>query len=241
MTRPLDGTTVAVTRARAQATGLVRRLRDLGADVVEAPVIRIEPIAGPAIDASAYDLVCVTSTNAPALLLERVGGGAQALEGVEVAAIGPGTAAAIRAIGIVPDIVAERSVAEGLLAALAGRVAGRRVLVARPETARDTLPDGLRDAGAASVDVVALYRTVADAPVSGDALAADLVTFTSSSTVRFFVGAFAGRDLSGVRGVSIGPVTSATMRELGIPIVAEAADHDLDGLVAAVIEAVGNR
>jgi uroporphyrinogen III methyltransferase/synthase len=241
VTQPLRGTTVAVTRARAQASELVRRLRDLGADVVEAPVIRIEPIAGPAIDVSAYDLVCLTSTNAPALLLDRLGGDTHALAGVEVAAIGPGTAAASGSIGIVPDIVAERSVAAGLLEALSGRVAGRRVLVARPEEARDTLPDGLRAAGAVSVDVVALYRTVAEVPPGDDALAADLVTFTSSSTARFFHRAFAGRDLSRVRGVSIGPVTSATMRELGIPIAAEAADHDLAGLVAAVVEAAGNR
>jgi uroporphyrinogen-III synthase len=158
-----------------------------------------------------------------------------------VAAIGPGTAAAIRAVGVLPDIVAERAVAEGLLEALAGRVAGRRVLVARAEEARDTLPDGLRDAGAASVDVVPLYRTVADVPDGSDAPAADFVTFTSSSTVRFFHAAFADRDLGSVRGVSIGPITSATMRELGIPIVAEATDHDLDGLVAAVLAAAGNR
>ncbi len=239
--RPLHGVTVTVTRARAQASDLVHRLRDLGAGVVQAPVIRIEPIAGAAIDASAYDLVCLTSPNAPALLLERIGGDARLLAGVEVAAIGPGTAAAIRGVGILPDIVAERAVAEGLLEALGGRVAGRRVLVARAEEARDTLPDGLRDAGAATVDVIPLYRTVADVPDGADAPGADLVTFTSSSTVRCFQAAFAGRDLSAVRGVSIGPITSATMRELGIPIAAEATDHDLDGLVAAVIEAAGNR
>ncbi len=177
----------------------MRRLRDLGAGVIAAPVIRIEPIAGAPIDASAYDLVCLTSPNAPALLLERIGGDARLLAGVEVAAIGPGTAAAIRAVGILPDIVAERAVAEGLLEALAGRVAGRRVLVARAEEARDTLPDGLRDAGAATVDVVPLYRTVADVPDGTDAPAADLVTFTSSSTVRFFHAAFADRDLGAVR------------------------------------------
>jgi uroporphyrinogen III methyltransferase/synthase len=239
--RPLDGVTVAVTRARAQASELVQRLRDLGAGVVEIPVIRIEPMAGLAIDPSAYDLVCLTSPNAPALLLERIGGDARLLAGVEVAAIGPGTAAAIRAIGILPDIVAERAIAEGLLEALAGRVAGRRVLVARAEEARDTLPDGLHEAGAATVDVVPLYRTVAEVPPGADPPAADLVTFTSSSTVRFFHLAFGGHDLSAVRGVSIGPVTSATMRELGIPIIAEAAEHDLDGLVAAVVEAAGNR
>ena len=238
--RPLHGITVGVTRARAQASDLVRRLRDLGAGVVEAPVIRIEAIAGPPIDPEDYDLVCLTSPNAPALLLERIGGDARRLAGVDVAAIGPGTAAAIRAIGILPDVVAERAVAEGLLDALGTRVAGRRVLVARAEEARDTLPDGLHAAGATRVDVVPLYRTVAEVPPGPDALAADLVTFTSSSTVRFFATAFAGRELGAVRGVSIGPVTSATMRDLGIPIVAEATRHDIDGVVEAVIAAAGN-
>jgi len=237
--RPLHGCTVGVTRARAQASDLVRRLRELGAGVVEAPVIRIEPIAGPPIDAGDYDLVCLTSPNAPALLLERIGGDARRLAGVDVAAIGPGTAAAIRAIGILPDVVAERAIAEGLLDALGARIAGRRVLVARAEEARDALPDGLHAAGAERVDVVPLYRTVAEVPPGPDVLAADLVTFTSSSTVRFFVAAFAGRDLAAVRGVSIGPITSATMRDLGIPIIAEATQHDLDGLIEAVIAAAG--
>jgi uroporphyrinogen III methyltransferase/synthase len=207
--------------------------------VVEAPVIRIEPIAGPPIDPEDYDLVCLTSPNAPSLFLRRIGGDARRLAGVDVAAIGPGTAAAIRTIGILPDVVAERAVAEGLLEAIGDRAAGRRVLVARAEEARDTLPEGLRAAGAAAVDVIPLYRTVAEVPPGPDALGADLVTFTSSSTVRFFATAFAGRDLSEIRGVSIGPVTSATMRDLGIPVVTEATQHDLDGLVAAVIGAAG--
>ncbi len=235
--RPLHGTTIAVTRARAQADGLARRLLELGAAVVEAPVIRIEPLAGPPLDAGAYDLVCLTSPNAPRLLLERLGGDARRLAGVEVAAIGPGTAAALREVGIIADVVAERAIAEGLLEALAGRVSGRRVLVARAEEARDALPDGLRAAGA-SVDVVPLYRTVAELPEGVDAPAADLVTFTSSSTARAFAAAFPDADLAAVRGVSIGPITSATMRELGIGIVAEATAHDLDGLVAALVAAV---
>ncbi len=235
--RPLHGLTVGVTRARAQASDLVRRLRDLGAGVVEAPVIRIEPIAGPPIDPEDYDLVCLTSPNSPALFLQRIGGDARRLAGVDIAAIGPGTAAAIRAIGILPDVVAERAVAEGLLEAIGDRAAGRRVLVARAEEARDTLPDGLRATGAAAVDVIPLYRTVPEVPPGPDALGVDLVTFTSSSTVRFFATAFAGRALREIRGVSIGPVTSATMRDLGIPIVAEATQHDLDGLIAAVVAA----
>jgi uroporphyrinogen III methyltransferase/synthase len=233
--RPLHGRRIVVTRARAQASGLVARLRDLGSEVDECAVIRIEPIAGDPIDLSAYGLVCVTSPNAPQLLLERGGGDARALAGVSVAAIGPGTAAALRAAGIVADVVAERSVAEGLLEALPGELTGVRALVARAEEARDVLPDGLRAAGA-QVDVVPLYRTLAALPRHPQRmLDADAVAFTSSSTVSRFAAALPGHDLAAVRGVSIGPVTSATARELGVGIVAEAAHHDLDGLVAALV------
>jgi uroporphyrinogen III methyltransferase/synthase len=234
--RPLHGRRIVVTRARAQASGLVARLRDLGAEVDECAVIRIEPIDGPPIDPRAYGLVCLTSPNAPRLLLERCGGDARALAGVTVAAIGPGTAAALRECGIVADIVAERFVAEGLLEAFPSDLRGTRALVARAEEARDTLPDGLRAAGA-EVDVVALYRTLAALPRHPERmLSADAVAFSSSSTVTRFAEALQGHDLAGVRGVSIGPVTSATARELGVGLVAEAARHDLDGLVETLLD-----
>jgi uroporphyrinogen III methyltransferase/synthase len=234
--RPLHGVRVAVTRARAQATGLGERLRALGAAVVESPVIRIEPLPGPPIDASAFDVVCVTSPNGARLLLDRVGGDARRLAGVAVAAIGPGTAAALREVGLVADVVAERAVAEGLVAALEGRVAGRRVLLAQAADARAVLADGLRAAGA-EVVVEALYRTRPEPTPGADAAAADLVTFTSASTVHAFAAAHPDVDLRGVRGVSIGPVTSAAAREAGVGLVAEAERHDLDGLVEAVVTA----
>jgi uroporphyrinogen III methyltransferase / synthase len=234
--RPLHGRRIVVTRARAQASGLVARLRDLGAEVDECAVIRIEPIAGDAIDLTAYGLVCVTSPNTPRLLLERGGGDARALAGVTVAAVGPGTAAALREAGIVADVVAERSVAEGLLEALPNGLAGVRALVARAEEARDALPDGLRAAGA-EVDVIPLYRTLAALPRHPERmLAADAVAFTSSSTVTRFADVFGDRDLTAVRGVSIGPLTSATARRRGVGLVAEAARHDLDGLVETLLE-----
>ncbi len=235
---PLAGRTVAITRARAQADGLTRRLADLGARVVNAPLIRTEPVAGDPIDPAAFDIVVVTSPNAPRLLLDRIGGDARALAGVEVAAIGPATAAALGEIGIVADVVSERAVAEGLLDLLADRAAGRRVLIARAEEARDLLPEGLAKAGA-DVEIAVLYRTVPVVPDSDAALGADAVAFTSASTARAFAAAFADRDLDGVRGVSIGPATSAAMRELGIPVALEAAEHDLDGLVAALVELLG--
>jgi uroporphyrinogen III methyltransferase/synthase len=234
--RPLDGQVVAVTRARAQASELAARLRELGAEVVETPSIRIEP--RPAEIGGGYSLICFTSPNGVHLYFEALGSDARALAGATIAAIGPGTAAALRRHGIEPDVVPERSVAEALVEALADvAVEGRRVLVARAAEARDVLPDALRERGA-EVDVVALYDTVAE-PLSAEQLAAleraTYVTFTSSSTVRFFLEAGA-RVAAGARVVSIGPVTSATARERGLEVHAEAERHDIDGLVDAIVE-----
>jgi uroporphyrinogen III methyltransferase / synthase len=238
--RPLAGLTVAVTRARAQASGLAARLVDLGAVVVQAPAIKIVPLDGPALSVVGYDLVCVTSPNGVRLLFERLAAGgldARALAGARVAAIGPGTAAALRSHGVIADVVPERFVAEGLVDALAD-IPVTRALVARAAEARDVLPDALRERGA-EVDVVALYETVAE-PLDKAALeavaGADYVTFTSSSTVRFFFHS-AGEVGSRLRArlVSIGPVTSATLREYGVKPDVEATRHDIDGLVDALV------
>jgi len=239
--RPLAGLTVAVTRARAQASGLAGRLADLGAAVVEAPAIRIVPLDGPAPSVSGYDLVCLTSPNGVRLLFSRLydaGLDARALASARVAAIGPGTAAALSSFGVIADVVPERFVAEGLVDALVD-VPVRRVLVARAAEARDVLVDALRERGA-EVDVVALYETVAS-PLTDAQLAAvadaDYVTFTSSSTVRFFSES-AGRGAGWrprARLVSIGPVTSATLREYGLEPDVEASRHDIDGVVDALI------
>jgi uroporphyrinogen III methyltransferase/synthase len=236
--RPLHGHVVAVTRARAQLSGLAARLVALGAEVVEAPAIRIEP-RWPALgDLARYDLVCLTSPNGARLLFEALaarGDDARALAGAAVAAIGPGTARELERHGIRPDVVPERSVAEGLVEALAD-VSVERALVARAADARDVLPDALRERGA-EVDVVALYDTVAEPldEAQRESLArATYVTFTSSSTVRYFVEA-GGGPLDGARVVSIGPVTSETARELGLTVDVEAARHDVDGLLEALV------
>ncbi|HTP21483.1 MAG TPA: uroporphyrinogen-III C-methyltransferase [Solirubrobacteraceae bacterium] len=245
--RPLAGITVAVTRARAQASGLASRLADLGAAVIEAPAIRIAPLDGPAPSLADYDLVCLTSPNGVRLLFARLaaaGLDARALAGARVAAIGPGTASALRSFGVIADVVpSERFVAEGLVDALAG-VDVRRALVARAAGARDVLPDALRSRGA-EVDVLALYETVAS-PLTQDQLAAvedaDYVTFTSSSTVQFFfesAGAVAGRLRARI--VSIGPVTSATLREHGLEPDVEATRHDIDGLIEALVADAASR
>jgi uroporphyrinogen III methyltransferase/synthase len=245
--RPLHGRTVVVTRARAQASGLSATLRALGADVVELPVIRIVPrIDAPGVrDAvqsiHTYALVCLTSPNGAGLLFEALrdaGLDARALANATVAAIGPGTSAALAEHGIRADVVPERSVAEALVEALADfDVDGRPVLVARAAEARDVLPRALAERGA-EVDVVPLYETVAEQPASEAieaALRADYVTFTSSSTVSNFVGALGGRTLDGPRVVSIGPVTSESATEAGIRVDVEAERHDLDGLVEALL------
>jgi uroporphyrinogen III methyltransferase / synthase len=246
--RPLHGRRVVVTRARAQASGLAATLRGLGADVLEAPAIRIDPrpvegeIARVADTIADYDVICLTSPNGVALLFEALaarGRDARALAGAMVAAIGPGTARELAARGIRADVVPERSVAESLLAELEKTdLAGKRALIPRAAEARDVLPDGLREAGA-EVDVVPLYDTVGEelAASAVDAIArAEYVTFTSSSTVTRFLDAVGDGMPNGARVVSIGPITSATARERGLEVHVEAQRHDVDGLVEALVD-----
>ncbi len=237
--RPLRGRTVAVTRARAQASDLARRLRELGAEVVEAPVIRIAPFDLPLPELSGYDLICLTSPNGVRLLFERLAAtrrDARTLAGARIAAIGPGTARALAERGIVADVVPERFVAEGLVQALA-ELPVTRALIARAAGARDVLPQALRTRGA-EVDVLELYETIAE-PLSerqqAAVAAADYITFTSSSTVRFFFAQAAASAAERARLVSIGPVTSDTLREHGREPHIEASRHDIDGLVEALV------
>jgi len=255
--RPLYGKTVAVTRAREQASGLAARLRDLGAEVVETPAIKIVPLdppldredfARPLDDPPGYDLVCLTSLNGVRLFFERLadaGLDARALHGARVAAIGPATARALRAHGVVADILPGRAVAESLVEAL-GEQPVRRALVARAKVARDVLPDELRARGAA-VDVLELYETVAE-PLSEERLAAiraaDYVTFTSASTVTSLLSALGGDGpaaLDGARLASIGPITSDALRAHNLEPALEADPHDIDGLLAALVADAASR
>jgi uroporphyrinogen III methyltransferase/synthase len=228
--RPLHGRTIAVTRARAQASALAERLRELGADVVEAPAIRTQSLAVELPDLEAFDLLAVTSPNGAHELMARVRD-ARELAGLTIAAIGPGTARALRDHGIEADVVPMRSVAEGLLDALAA-VEWKRVLIARAREGRDVLETGLRERGS-EVEVLALYETLPEPIDPSRTSHADYVTFTSASTVRFFVEA--GGELDGVRVASIGPATSAALRERGREPDLEAEPHTPDGLVAALV------
>jgi uroporphyrinogen III methyltransferase/synthase len=238
--RPLAGISVAVTRARAQASELARRLQALGAQVREAPVIRTHDLPGPPLDPTPYDLICLTSANGVKTLFERLRDGgrdARSLAAARIAAIGPGTAKALAAHGIGADVVGDRFVAESLVEALAA-VPVRRALVARALEAREALPEALRARGA-EVDVLALYETTPE-PLSEPALAAaraaDYITFTSASTVRFFLQAAGGEAALSpqTRIVSIGPVTSEALREHGLKPHIEAQRHDIEGMIAAL-------
>ncbi len=248
--RPLAGRTVVVTRARSQASELRRELAGLGAEVIELPVIRIAPLEDPpglarVMDRiSAYRLLVVTSVNGVECLFARLaerGLDARAIDrAARVVAIGPATAARLAAHGIRADLVPQRFVAEGVLEALAGSdLSGVPTLVARARGARALLVDGLAAAGA-DVDELELYEAVAEVPEPDQlarALAADYLTFTASSTVSRFV-ELAGPDRAGRiagRTISIGPVTSQTLRAAGMPVHVEADPHTIPGLVGALL------
>ncbi len=236
--RPLFGRRIVVTRARARASALAGELRRRGAEVVELPTIAFEPpddpdrLARAAARVGGYDWVVFTSPIGVARFMEQLRD-ARALGGVRVAAIGPGTAAALAANNVVADLVPGRFVAEALLEAMPAGPG--RVLIPRAETARDVLPEGLA-ATDWEVDVVPAYRTVAPPPDPGapDRLAGtEVITFTSSSTVTNFVDTYGSDGVPPVV-ATIGPVTTATARSRGLEVAVEATEHTIGGLVAAL-------
>jgi uroporphyrinogen III methyltransferase/synthase len=238
--RPLWGRRVVVTRARAQASELASRLRALGADAIELPVIAIEDPddGGTALRECArrvgeYDWVAFTSTNGVHRFFALVPD-TRVLGGVRVAAIGPGTADALAGYRVVADLVPIDFVAEALLAAFPPEPG--RLLLPRAAVARDTLPDGLRAKGW-DVDVVDAYRTTAGHPTPEQraaAAGADVVAFTSSSTVERYL-ELMGPDRVPPVVACIGPITAATARAHGITVTVEAAVHTIDGLVDALV------
>jgi uroporphyrinogen-III synthase len=210
---------VVVTRPRGEAGELAARLEALGHQVAVCPLIEVEPTGPPEVDVSGYEWVVVTSRSGARELARRMLGRSE-----RIAAIGPGTAAALREAGIEPGLVATVSTQEGLLAELP-RPTGS-VLFAGAEDARRLLVDEL------GADFVALYRTRELRPA--DFPTGDLVVLASASAARAY--AALGRRAPAV---SIGPETTRAARRAGVAVVAEATDHNLEGLVAAVSEAAG--
>jgi uroporphyrinogen III methyltransferase/synthase len=251
--RPLFGRRIVITRSRAQASQLSAALEELGAEAVEAPTIRIEPPEDPGplraamARAAEYDWIVLTSTNGAVAAfdaLEAAGLDARALAGVRIASIGPATAAALAARGIRADVQPAAFTSTAVVKALAECVnlQGLRILLPRADIAPPDMVKALAERGA-TVEEVAAYRTVADDAGLPRVAAmlergeVDWLTFTSSSTVRnFLAGAGAERvRASGVRVASIGPTTSATLREAGIKPTVEADPHTIPGLVAAMV------
>lgn len=241
--RPLSGRRVAITRARDQASALAAALRDLGAEVVEAPSIEItDPddggaaLRGAVASIGSYDWLVLTSPNGVERTFAHIPD-ARALAGVQVAAVGSSTAAALARHRVVADLVPDAFVGEALVDAFPPPPAGGgRVLLSRAAVARATVPDGLRAAGW-DVDVVDAYRSrpVPLTEHQADAVAAaHAVTFASSSSVTNLCAAV-GADRLPSTIVSIGPVTSDTIRAQGLTVTAEADPHTIDGLVTAVL------
>jgi uroporphyrinogen-III synthase len=257
----LLGVRVLVGRARHQASALSSGLRDLGAEVLEIPFIEIrKPRSYKALDEalnhlSEYDWLILTSVNGVDAVWERLRRlhlGGKPMRHLKIAAIGPATRQAIEQHGLKVNVVPKEYVAESVVASLRRKVKGKRVLLARAKVARDVIPRELRKLGA-RVDVVEAYETVVPqasrqrlrAALASQNRRPDWITFTSSSTARNFVvllGESRGRvgrdhldkEDNRVRLASIGPVTSSTLRELGLPVDVEAAEYTIPGLIKAI-------
>jgi|SRR5215470_5395312 len=253
--RPLLGLRILVGRARHQASALSRGLRSLGADVIEIPFIEIRPPRSyRSLDSSLkqvdkYDWLILTSVNGVDALegrMRTLGVKPSSLRGLKIAAIGPATRERIEDLGLKVAVVPKRYVAEAVVESLRAKVKGKRVLLARAKVARDVIPRELRNLGA-MVDVIESYETVVPGSsrealrriMSDPGTRPHILTFTSSSTVRNFVALLGGRGnpphLDGLRLASIGPITSATMRELGLPVHIEASSYTIPGLIKAIV------
>jgi uroporphyrinogen III methyltransferase/synthase len=249
---PLFGRRIVVTRASDQAPEFSERLRSLGADAIELPVISIQPARDPApLDQAiagldSYDWLIFTSVNGVRFFLERLDSSQRDLRSLRarICAIGPATRQAIENLHLKVDLMPEEYIAESLVKAFAGeKLAGKRILLPRAAVARDLIPNELGKLGA-QVDVVEAYCNVIPEEagsrareIFSSAKKPDWITVTSSSTVKNLISA-AGRDaLEGVRIASIGPVTSETARAQGLTVDVEAKQYTINGLIQAILEA----
>ena len=247
--RPLLGKRIVVTRTRKQASILSNKLRALGAHVIELPTIRIEQpsnlreFAELVQDAHTYDWIVFTSANGVEAFFDiffKLYDDAREIGGVRIAAMGPATAQRVKDFHLHVDLQPEEFIAEGVVREFKkqGSVENERILLVRAEKARDVLPKELSTAGAI-VDEAFAYRTVPETrDISGAQRqlaqdGADLITFTSSSTVENFL-ALGLPWPKRMRVASIGPITSMTVRDQGLKVDVEARRHDIDGLVQAI-------
>jgi uroporphyrinogen-III synthase len=256
--RPLSGLRILVGRARHQAGALSSPLRKIGAHVIEIPFIQIrrprsyKPLDDALNNLRNYDWLILTSVNGVDAFwdrLHKLGIPRNHLRHLKVAAIGPATRQATEKRGLKVNVVPKEYIAESVVKSLRRKVAGKRVLLARAKVARDVIPRELRQLGA-RVDVVEAYETVIPqssrtrlrATLKDPKRRPHVVTFTSSSTVRNFVtliGKNVWRGRPRPRFASIGPVTSATLRELGLPVDIEARNYTIPGLVKAIADYSG--
>ncbi len=255
----LSGIRILVGRARHQAGALSAELRKLGATVVEIPFIEIrKPRSFRQLDSAlrnldTYDWLILTSANGVEAMwqrMETLGLTKTHLAGLWIATIGPATKKAIEKRGVEVDVVPDEYIAESVVRGLRNRVKGKRVLLVRAKVARDVIPRKLRKAGA-KVNVVEAYETVVPKSsrarlrktINNPQLRPHIVTFTSSSTVRNFV-ELLGRNknskrlLQEVTMASIGPVTSSTLREVGLRVDIAAKEFTIPGVVNAIVHSV---
>jgi uroporphyrinogen III methyltransferase/synthase len=242
---PLGATTIVVTRPKAQASGLAGTLRDLGGRVVEAAVIVPEPLEFSIPDLGDVDLLVFSSPNGVKAFFTELRAtfrDVRSLYGIAVAVIGPGTADAVRAEGIEPDLIPSRAVGESLADLVSGFEV-RHAMIVRARGGRDVVRQALLDGGTPVVDLIEPYETVAeplDPRTRARALEADWATFTSASSVRFFLEAVGGSETvlaSTLRLASIGPITSEALRAQGLEPDVEAAEHTPAGLADALVAA----
>ncbi|MGH8104446.1 MAG: uroporphyrinogen-III synthase [bacterium] len=244
--KPLKGKRVVITRPLDQAPELADRLAALGAEIIHLPSIEIGPPKSlESLDSAirsvdSYDWIVFTSLNGVKYFFERYDLHQKSpappapLRRAKIAAIGPATARSLQARGVVPDFIPKAFLSDEIAKGLT-RVKGKRILLPRADIAPDTLPAALRKKGAV-VDAVPVYRTVGASRASFDLLKepVDLVTFTSSSTVAHFMGAYSVMP-AGALVACIGPKTAATAREHGLPVHILAKEHTVPGLVQAIV------
>ena len=246
---PLFGRRIAVTRAAEQAGGLARWIEAGGGEAILCPTIRIRAL--PDLDltqlATPYDWIVFTSANSVRSLvgaLRSAGGDVRRLGTARIAAIGPGTAAALDGAGLHVDFVPSVSVAEAVVEEFPGSVSGRRILLPRAREAREVLPERWRAAGAA-VDVLPVYETIPDPEGASrlrECLASDtvdVITFTAASTVRSLVRSLGTSSFGRAQVVCIGPITAAAATELGVRVDVVAETHTVPGLQAALEQLFG--